>query len=126
MREVKEQAESLVLNWLGREATMSIKSQGITLSEPKDIFDGLISVFCPKSNDTIAKFQFRSMQQNQSIDSYLTDLRLAIPECNYHEHAIDDLLKDQFILGIGVKEIKDTLLSEISSNNMIGKFLLET
>ena len=91
----KDEKASLVLIWLGRQATVIIKSQGITPSEPKDIFDPLTSVFHPESNDTIAKCQFRSMhqKQNQSIDSYLTDLRLAILECNYHKHAIDDLLK---------------------------------
>ena len=101
----KDESASLVLNWLGRKATMIIKSQGITPSEPKDMFDALTSVFYPKSNDTITKFQFRPMcqKQNQSIDIYLTDLRLAIPECNYHKHAIDYLLKDQFIFRIGVK-----------------------
>ena len=106
---------------------MIIKSQGITPSEPKDIFDALASLFHPESNDTIAKFQFRSMcqKQNQSIESYLTDFILAIPECNYHKHAIDDLLKDQFIFKIGVKEIQDTLLSKISSDDMIGRCLLE-
>ena len=64
-------------------------------------------------------------KQNQSIESYLTDLRLAIPECNYHKHAIDDLLKDQFIFRIGVKEIQDTPVSKISSDDTIGKCLLE-
>ena len=122
----KDERASLVLNWLDRQTTMIIQSQGITPLEPKDIFDALTSVFCPKSSDTIAKFQFRSMhqKQNQSIDIYLTGLRLAIPECSYHKHP-NDLLKDQFIFGIGVKEIQDTLLSKISSDDMIGKCLLE-
>ena len=44
-------------------------------------------------------------KQNQSIDSYLTNFRLAIPGCNYQKHAIDDLLQDQFIFKIEVKEI---------------------
>ena len=52
----KDERASLVLNWLGRQATIIIKSQGITPSVPKDIFDALSSVSHPKSNDTIAKF----------------------------------------------------------------------
>ena len=52
----KDKRASLVLNWLGRHATMIIKSQGITLSEPKDIFAAFTNAFHPKSNDTIAKF----------------------------------------------------------------------
>ena len=52
----KDERASLVLNWLGRQTTMIIKSQGITSSELKNIFDALTSVFCPESNYTIAKF----------------------------------------------------------------------
>ena len=123
----KDERASLFLNWLCRQATMIINSQGFTPSEPKDIFDGLTRVFCPESSDIIATFHLISMcqKQNQSIDNYLTDLRLAIPECNYNKHAVDDLLKDQFISGIGGKEIQDSLLSKISLDDMIGKCLLE-
>ena len=90
------------LNWLCRQATQIIKSQGITPRTHKEIYDALENFFRPESNDTIARFRFWSMKQkkNQSVDTYLTDQRLMIPECNYHKDALDDLLKDQFIFGI--------------------------
>ena len=55
------------------------------------------------------------MKQKQvlRVDAYLTDLRLVIPEYNYHKDVLDDILKDQFIFGFTVKEIQDTLLSKI-------------
>ena len=117
----------IVLNWLGKQATQIIKSQGITPRTLKEIYDALQKFLRPESNDTIAKFRFQSMKQKQgqSVDTYLTDLRLIRPECNYHKDAIDDLLKDQFIFGITVKEIQDSLLSKIASDNGIGKCLLE-
>ena len=65
-------------------------------------------------------------KQSQSVDAYVTDLRLMIPECNYHKAALDNLLKDQFIFGITVKEIQDSLLSKLASDNIIGKCLLES
>ena len=64
-------------------------------------------------------------KQGQSVDAYLTDLELMFPECNYHRDALDDLLKDQIIFGITVKEIQDSLLSNIASYNSIGRCLLE-
>ena len=77
---------SIVLNWLGRQPTMIIKSQGITSRTPKKIYDTLGRIFRPKSNDTIAKFRFHSMKQKQgqSVDAYLTNLQLIIHEYNYH------------------------------------------
>ena len=62
---------------------------------------------------------------SQSVDAYLTNLSLMIPECNYHKDVLDDLLKDQFIFDITVKEIQDSLLSKIASGNSKGKCLLE-
>ena len=64
-------------------------------------------------------------KQGQSIDAYLSDLRLVIAECNYHKDVLDDILNDHFIFGFTIKEIKDTLLSKIESDNTSGKCLLE-
>ena len=63
--------------------------------------------------------------QGQSVDAYLTDLRFMIPECNYHKDALEDILKDLFIFGLTAKEIQDTLLSKIESDDTIGKCLLK-
>ena len=118
---------SIVLNWLGKQATHIIKSQGIIPRTPKEIYDSFEKIFRPKSNDTVAKFRFHSMtqKQRQSVDAYLTDQRLIIPESNYHRDALNDLLKDQFIIGITVKNIQNSLLSKIASDDSIGKCLLE-
>ena len=61
----------------------------------------------------MAHFKFRNMKQNthQSVDAYMSQLRLALPECKFRNDS-DDLLKDQFIFGIHNKEIQDHLLGE--------------
>ena len=104
-----------------------IKSQGITPRTPKEIYDALEKIFRPEANDTLAKLRFQSVKQkhSQSVDAYLTNLRLMIPECNYHKDVLDDLVKDKFIFGITVKEIQDSLLSKIASDESTGKCLLE-
>ena len=112
---------SIVLNWLGRQATQINKSQDVTPKTSKEIYDTLQKKFRPESNDMIAKFIFCSIKQKQgqSVDTCLTDLRLIIPECNYHRDALDDLLKDPFIFGITVKEIENSLLRKIASDDSI-------
>ena len=64
-------------------------------------------------------------KQGQCVDAYLTNLRLGIPECNNHKDTVDDIFKDQFIFGLTVKEIQDTVLRKIESDNTIGKCLLK-
>ena len=42
-------------------------------------------VFRPESNQTLAHFKFRNMKQkaSQTCDAYMSELRLALPECKY-------------------------------------------
>ena len=49
-----------------------------------------------------------------------------ISECTYDRDTLDDLLKDQFMFGITVKKIQDSLSSIIVSDHSIGKCILET
>ena len=46
----------------------------------------------------------------------MSELRLALPECKYHNDA-DEMLKDQFIFGIHNKEIQDHLLGKIKETD---------
>ena len=96
--EPKEKA-GLIINWLGRRATMTLKANASSRDTPKEVFDALEGIFRPESNSTISKFRFRSMKMKteQTVDSFLADLRLALPECNYPNDAENDILKDQFI-----------------------------
>ena len=73
---------------------------------------------CVANNQTMAHFKFRNLKQNahQSVDAYMSQLRLALPECKFKNDA-DDLLKDQFIFGIHNREIQDHLLGEIYETN---------
>ena len=54
----------------------------------------------------------------------MSELRLALPECKYHND-VDELLKDQFIFGICNKEIQDHLLGEIKETDNSVRALYE-
>ena len=60
----------------------------------------------------------------QSCDTYMSQLRLALPECKY-KHDSDELLKDQFIFGIHNKEIQYHLLGELSETDNSVRALYE-
>ena len=56
----------------------------------------------------------------------MSELRLAIIGCRYPDIVQDELLKDQFIFGLVIKEIQDHLLGEIVAEDSSEKCLLES
>ena len=113
LSEMKDQQKAgLVVNWIGHQCTMTLHSMGSTLDKPSTMFKTLESIFRPESNQTLSRFKFHGLKQKQSqtCDSYMSELRLAIVECRYPDNVQDDLLKDQYIFGLCVKEIQDHLL----------------
>ena len=129
LSEMKDaQKAGLVANWIGRQCVMTLHSMGIELDRPKTVFDSLEKIFHPESNQTLSHFKFRGLKQKstQSCDSYMSELRLAIVECRYPNIVQDELLKDQFIFGLMVKEVQDHLLGEILAEDTLEKCLLES
>ena len=72
------------------------------------------------------RFKSRNIKQkaSQTCDSYMSQLRLALPECKYKNDA-DQLLKNQFIFSIENKEIQDHLLGDILESDNRVKSLYE-
>ena len=120
------QRARLIVNWLGREATHILTSVESGVNSAEEVFEALEKVFGPESNQTLAYFKFRNLKQkcSQTCDSYMSGLRLALPECKYRNDA-DELLKDQFIFGIHNKEIQDHLLGEIKETDNSVRTLYE-
>ena len=123
---LKRKKAGLLINWLGREATQILTSVESDVNTPDEVFDTLEKVFRPESNQTLSRFKFRNMKQkaSQNCDSYMSELRLALPECKYRNDS-DELLKDQFIFGIHNKEIQDHLLGEIKETDNSVRTLYE-
>ena len=129
LSEMKDaQKAGLIVNWIGRQCIMTLHSMNVMLDKPKTVFENLERIFRPESNQTLSRFKFRGMKQKhgQSCDTYMSELRLSIVECRYPEIVHDELLKDQFIFGLGIKEIQDHLLGEIKADDSSEKCLLES
>ena len=118
----------LIVNWIGHQCIMTLHSMGVELDRPNTVFDSLERIFRPESNQTLSRFKFRGLKQkqSQSCDSYMFELHLAIVECRYPDIAQDELLKDQYIFGLCIKEIQDHLLGEIVAEDTPEKCLLES
>ena len=129
LSEMKDsQKAGLIVNWIGRQCIMTLHSMGVELNSPKTMFDHLENIFRPESNQTLSRFKFRGLKQKegQSCDTYMSELRLSIVECRYPENVQDELLKDQYIFGLSIKEIQDHLLGEILVEDTPEKCLFES
>ena len=100
---------------------MTLKANRSSKNKPKEVYDALENIFRPESNATMSKFRFRSLKQksDQNVDSFLADLRLALPECHYPMDMENDILKDQFIFGVNNKEIQDSLIKDIKQTDTV-------
>ena len=109
-----KQRAGLIVNWLGRKATRYLHQFDVEINNTNEVFEALERVFRPESNQTWLDLSLKIMKQkaSQTCNAYMSELRLALPECKYQNDS-DELLKDQFIFGIYNKEIQDHLLGEI-------------
>ncbi|CAC5421269.1 unnamed protein product [Mytilus coruscus] len=70
--------------------------------------------FCiPKKNVTVIRHRFNTRVQNssESIDQYLTDLKLIAKNCEF-EHLKDGLIRDRIVCGTNSSRVKERLLRE--------------
>ena len=119
------QKAGLIVNWIDRQCTMVLHSMNVSLDQPETVFETLENIFRPESNQTQFKFRGLKQCQSQSCDAYMAELHLNIVECKYPNTVQDELLKDQFIFGVCVKEVQDHLLGEITPEDNSDKCLLE-
>ena len=121
------QKAGLIVNWIGRQCTMMLHSMNVNLDKPDTVFEMLENIFRPESNQTVSRFKLRGLKQHQSqsCDAYMAELHLNIVECKYPNTVQDELLKDQFIFGVCIKEVQDHLLGEITLDDTSEKCLLE-
>ena len=117
----------LVVNWLGSEAGLILRSLDLTYDHPDTIFKALHDVFRPIGKRTMYQFKFKCLIQKQgaTVDAYMAELKVLIRECGYEENIQNILLKDQFILGVTVCERQEHLLNEIGDDHGINQCLQE-
>ena len=101
----------LVVNWLGSEAGLTLRSLNLMYDEQDTIFNALRGVFRPIGNRTMSRFKFKSLKQKQgaTVDAYMAELKVLIKECSYEQNMQNILLKDRFIFGVTVREIQEHL-----------------
>ena len=106
---------------------MTLHSMSVELDKHDTVFETLEKIFRPESNQALSRFKYRGLKRkhSQTCDAYMSELRLNIVDCKYPNIVQDELLKDQFIFGVCIKEVQDHLLGEITPEDNSDKCLLE-
>lgn len=67
----------------------------------------------PKTNVTVIRYRFNTRVQgrSESIDQYVTDLKLIAKDCEF-EHLEDGLIRDRIVCGTNYPRVKERLLRE--------------
>ena len=117
----------LVVNWLGSEAGLTLRSLNLEYDRPETNVTALHEVFRPIGNRTMSRFKFKSLKQKQgsTVDAYMAKLKVLVCECGYDNNMQTILLKDQFIFGVTVREIQEHLLNEITDDQYLNATLVE-
>ena len=80
----------------------------------RSLKEALTAHFAPCVNETYARFQFRSFNQeeSESVDSFITRLRAQANRCAFHASDIDNQIRDQIVFGCLSKKIRRKALAE--------------
>lgn len=106
---------ALLLNIIGDRALKVFNNFTFDKTEDKENIDIVLKkfedYFMPEKNVTYERHMFflREKRNGESIDSYVTELRDLCSTCEFGQIS-DSLIKDQIILGIKDRVIKDRLL----------------
>lgn len=66
-----------------------------------------------KKNETYERYVFRSrlQQQEETFDTFLTDLKIKAQSCNFDDLR-DSMIRDQIVFGTNEKKLREKLLRE--------------
>ena len=76
------------------------------------LFNKFAEYTAPKSNTVFSrcKFQERKQQQGETFETFVTDLRNLVKDCNYDKPS--EMVRDRIVAGILLQDIREKLFTE--------------
>lgn len=108
---------ALFLNCLADSALKVYNSFTFITNETERTVDEIIEKFdayaVGEVNETYERYVFNNRTQKQeTIDSFVSDLKLLVKSCNFCIDCVDSLIRDRIILGISDENTKAALLKK--------------
>ena len=108
---------SLLLNFGGEEAIEVFNTFTFETEDDKWIYKTVLSKFeeyCnPRKNVVFERYMYwKTTQEEETVDQYVTTLRKKIKNCEYPQQIVDEMLRDKLVFGVKDINIKERLLRE--------------
>ena len=110
---------ALLLTVAGRSA-LDVYNTFVFTDAEKDKYDVVIAKFehycTPRINETYERYIFRNrlQKESESIEQFVTDLRLKSQSCNFGT-LCDSMVRDQIVVGVHDSKVRIQLLKETDS-----------
>ena len=105
----EEEQVSYLLLWIGEHGRKIYRTWTITEDDQKSIktfYDKFKAHVQPKLNPIFARYQFyHQMQENDSIDAFVTRLRTKARDCNFTD--ADDMIRDRMVFGCSSPKVME-------------------
>lgn len=109
-----EQKSSYFLLYIGQSGRDIYNTWSLATETPVETLFTKFSEYCqPKKNTIMARFRFNSriQKENETVDQFVTELRLIAKECDYGDIK-DSLIRDRIIFGTRNEKIRERLLQD--------------
>ena len=112
----EERKIALLLTVAGR-AALDVYNTFVFTEEERDNFDVVMKKFedycTPRKNETYERYVFRNrlQKESESIELYVTDLRLKSQSCNFGTLS-ESMIRDQIVIGVQDNKLRMQLLKE--------------
>ena len=109
---------ALFLHAIGPEALTIYNGFDYTAEEDKSKVETVIKKFdehfVGETNETYERYLFnkRVQEPNESIDTYITALKIIAKTCNFCQCLHDSLIRDQIVVGVRDNTVRKRLLQE--------------
>ena len=106
---------SYLLLWIGDRGRDVHATWILTNDEKKDLdlhYRKFKEHVQPKLNPIFSRYKFNNeVQGSDSIDAFVTRLRLAARDCSFSVHEQDNLIRDRIVLGTRTSKVREQLIN---------------
>ena len=113
----KDEADqcSYLLLWIGEKGRDVFNTWTLTADEAKKLktyYDKYTAYITPKANPIYARYKFHERMQgeHESIEKFVTELKLLVKDCDYRDS--DEMVRDRIVFATNSPHVREKLLSQ--------------
>ena len=106
-----------LLLWIGDKGRDIYNTWKLSEDDKKSLkshYDKFLAYVQPKTNSLLSRCKFRHEIQgmNESVEQFITRLKLIARDCNFKNNTTDEMIRDSLIFGTNSHKVKEKLINE--------------